>query len=411
MTQTLATGSAPAVRPLAGLRVIEFSHMVMGPSCGLVLGDLGADVIKVEPVGAGDNTRRLAGSGAGFFPAFNRNKRSVQVDLSSPRGLDFVRRLIRGADIVTENFRPGGLEAMGLGYDALSADHPGLIYCSLKGFLSGPYEQRAALDEVVQMMSGLAYMTGPSGRPLRAGSSVNDIVGGMFAAIGILAAVQERQRTGRGQLIRSGLFESSLLLVTQHMMQFAVTGQPARPMPERLAAWAVYDVFDTADNAQVFVGVVSDTQWAIFCDEFGLTSLKSDPALASNRDRVLARERFMPDLRRLFASLSRSDILARCARVRLPYAPIMRPDEMFDDPHLNHPGAMVEMTLPDGQTIGAPALPIEMNGHRPGRHHDLPRAGEHTREIAREAGFTEAEIADLMASGILDSAASRQKTL
>ena len=385
--------------PLSGIRVVEFSHMVMGPSSGLIFGDLGADVIKVEPMGEGDNTRQLAGSGAGFFPAFNRNKRSIQVDLKSAGGIAFVRRLIATADVMTENFRAGALEGMGLGYDSLGKDNSRLIYCSLKGFLSGPYEQRAALDEVVQMMGGLAYMTGPSGRPLRAGSSVNDIMGGMFAVIGVLAALQERHRTGKGQVIKAGLFENNVLLVAQHMMQFAVTGLAANPMPERLAAWAVYDVFDTEDGDQIFVGVVSDTQWSVFCDRFGLAEFKADPALATNRDRVLARERFMPALRAKFRGMTREAIIAGCEAIRLPYAPIMRPQDLFEDPHLNHPGAMIEITLPDGRKAKVPSLPLEMAGKRPGLHRDLPRAGEHTAAIASELGFSEDEIARLVSKG------------
>jgi len=393
--------TSPALLPLAGIRVVEFSHMVMGPSSGLIFGDLGADVIKVEPMGEGDNTRRLAGSGAGFFPAFNRNKRSIQIDLKSAEGIALVKRLIGTADVVTENFRAGGLEAMGLGYEALRADNPGLIYCSLKGFLTGPYEHRAALDEVVQMMGGLAYMTGPSGRPLRAGSSVNDIMGGMFAVIGVLSALQQRHRTGRGQFIKAGLFENNLLLVAQHMMQFAVTGQPARPMPERLAAWAVYDVFDTADASQIFMGVVSDTQWTAFCHAFDLADLAADPALKTNRDRVLARERFMPRLRQMFAGLARAAIIETCAALRLPYAPIQRPEDLFDDPHLNHPGAMVSVTLADGRRAKLPALPLELAGQRLGVTRDLPQAGEHTIEIAREIGLAEIEIARLTAAGVI----------
>ena len=298
----------PKALPLAGVRVVEFSHMVMGPACGLVLADLGADVVKIEPVGAGDNTRRLPGSGAGFFPTYNRNKRSLAVDLKSPEGLALVKRLIADADVVTENFRPGALDRQGLGAAALCEAHPRLIYCSLKGFLTGPYEQRTALDEVVQMMGGLAYMTGPPGRPLRAGASVNDVMGGMFAAIGILAALQERHTTGRGQVIRSGLFENNMFLVAQHMAQFAVTGKAAAPMPARISAWAVYDVFETADDDQVFVAVVSDTQWPLFCEAFGCADLGTDPDLATNPQRVHARERFMPRLREILKGHDRAAI-------------------------------------------------------------------------------------------------------
>ncbi|WP_284179934.1 CaiB/BaiF CoA-transferase family protein [Rhabdaerophilum sp. SD176] len=387
--------------PLAGIRVVEFSHMVMGPSCGLVLADLGADVIKVEPAGAGDNTRRLAGSGAGFFVSFNRNKRSIALDLKSPRGLALVRRLIASADVMTENFRPGALEALGLGYEALKAENPRLIHCSLKGFLTGPYENRAALDEVVQMLGGLAYMTGPPGRPLRAGASVNDIMGGMFAAIGILAALHERQTTGLGRSVKAGLFENCIYLMSTHMMQYAVTGKPAAPMPNRLAAWAVYDVFDVADGSQVFVGVVSDTQWSAFCAAFGLEDLLADPALATNRDRVLARERFMPRLRTLFAGRSRAEILAECERIGLPFAPINRPEDMFDDPHLNHPGAMVPVTIPGGASARVPALPLEFDGKRPGLRHDIPKAGEQGIALCRELGLGEDEIEALLVEGAM----------
>src|SRR3954467_3893802 len=202
--------------PLAGMRVVEFVHVVRGPACGLVLADLGAEVIKIEPLD-GDHTRKLTASGAGFFPTFNRNKKSLAIDLKSSAGRDIVLKLIASADVLTENFRPGAMDELGYGYEALRTLKPELIYCSLKGFLAGPYEHRAGLDETAQMMGGLAYMTGPRGRPLRAGASVNDIMGGMFAAIAILSAVVQRRRTGRGQHVKSALFENCAFLVAQHM--------------------------------------------------------------------------------------------------------------------------------------------------------------------------------------------------
>ena len=387
--------------PLSGIRVVEFSHMVMGPSCGLVLADLGADVVKVEPVPAGDNTRRLVGAGAGFFATFNRNKRSLALDLKAPKGLALAKRLIARADVMTETFRPGGLEALGLGYAALSAEHPRLIYCQLKGFLAGPYENRAALDEVVQMMGGLAYMTGPPGRPLRAGTSVNDIMGGMFGAIGILAALHERERTGKGQMVRSALFENNVFLVAQHMAQFAVTGRPAAPMPARISAWGIYDVFDTKDGEQVFLGVVTDTQWAVFCEVYGLPELFGDASLATNPQRVAERERLLPILRDLFRKFTRAEIVAAFERARLPFAPIMKPEELFEDPHLSTEGAMIELTKADGETMPVPALPLEMAGRRFGRRLDVPRLGEHSEEVAAELGYERELIAELEAEGIL----------
>jgi crotonobetainyl-CoA:carnitine CoA-transferase CaiB-like acyl-CoA transferase len=387
--------------PLAGIRVVEFSHMVMGPSCGLVLGDLGADVIKVEPVPAGDNTRRLVGAGAGFFATFNRNKRSIALDLKSNKGIALVRRLIAKSDVVTENFRPGSLDAMGLGYEVLKGDNPRLIYCSLKGFLTGPYEHRVALDEVVQMMGGLAYMTGPPGRPLRAGTSVNDIMGGMFAAIGTLAALHERARTGKGQLVRSSLFENNVFLVAQHMAQFAITGKAAAPMPSRISAWGIYDVFDTKDDDQVFIGVVTDTQWSVFCDIYDLRDLYADQSLATNSQRVAARERLLPILRELFSRFTRAEIVATFEKAGLPFAPIVRPEELYDDPQLATRGAMLEVTLDNGRTTQIPALPLEMDGQRLSLHRDLPRIGEHGTEIAAELGYGREEIDELVAEGIL----------
>jgi crotonobetainyl-CoA:carnitine CoA-transferase CaiB-like acyl-CoA transferase len=387
--------------PLDGIRVVEFSHMVMGPSCGLVLADLGADVVKIEPVGEGDNTRRLPGSGAGFFATFNRNKRSLALDIKSLKGLALAKRLIARADVLTENFRPGGLEALGLGYAALEIDNPGLIYCALKGFLSGPYEQRAALDEVVQMMGGLAYMTGPPGRPLRAGAPVNDMMGGMFAVIAIMAALIERQSTGRGQLVRSALFENNAFLVSPHMAQFAVTGEPPRPMPARIASWAIYDVFDTGDDNQIFIAVVTDTQWRAFCEAFQLSGMLADATLATNLQRVAARDRLLPSLRELFKCLGRAEISARCEAAGIGFAPIQRPDELLDDPHLARPGAMLEVTMPQGRTMRIPALPIEMNGQRLEKRLDIPRVGEHSADIAGELGYTPKFIAELIAEGVL----------
>ena len=385
--------------PLSGIKVIEFSHMVMGPSCGLILGDLGADVIKIEPPGDGDKTRRLPGSGAGFFPVFNRNKRSLAIDLKSPKGIALVKKLIAGADVVIENFRPGALDALGLSYDMLKSENPGLIYCSLKGFLSGPYEHRAALDEVVQMMGGLAYMTGPPGRPLRAGAPVNDMMGGMFAAIAIMAAVIERGRTGRGQLVKSALFENNVWLVAPHMAQYVVTGQVVNPMPARISAWAVYDVFETADEP-IFVGVVTDTQWAAFCKEFERPDLVTE-ALSSNPKRVAEREHFLPILRTMFKALTRDEIAGRCERIGLPYAPVMRPHDLFDDPHLAEPGAMTEVSYAAGKSMRVPALPVEMDGHRLGRRLDAPRVGEHSEAIARELGLGTAEVQALIDDKII----------
>jgi len=371
--------------PLSGIRVVEFSHMVMGPTCGMILGDLGAEVIKIEPPG-GDKTRTLIGSGAGFFPLFNRNKKSVSADLSNPKDRERVEMLIASADIVSENFRPGALKKHGFDYASLKKKHRRLIYVSHKGFLPGPYEHRVALDEVVQMMAGLAYMTGPPGRPLRAGSSVNDIMGGMFGVIGALAALQERERTGKGQEVQVGLFENCVLLSAQHMLQYRLTGVASPPMPDRINAWGVFDLFDTADGEQVFLGVVTDTQWAVFGRAFDLGALADDPRLATNTLRVQARSWMLPALREIVKRYSAKDLQDVFEREGLPYAPIVRPEQLFDDPHLLASGGLAELTLDRGNTTPVPLLPLLLGGRHLKPRMPLPKIGEHNAELGAAQG-------------------------
>ncbi|MCA3217036.1 MAG: CoA transferase [Burkholderiales bacterium] len=384
--------------PLTGIRVIEFAHMVMGPSCGMVLADLGAEVIKVEPV-AGDNTRRLAGSGAGFYAAFNRNKKSLAVDLADPQARAAVLALVARADIVSENFRSGAMDRLGFGQAALQALKPDLIYVSHKGFLAGPYEERTALDEVVQMMAGLAYMTGPPGRPLRAGASVNDIMGGLFGALGAVAALVQRDKTGAGRRIDSGLFENCVYLVAQHMMQFAVTGQPAAPMPARLPAWGIYDVFTAADGPQLFLAVVSDTQWRAFCQALARPDWRDDARLASNPLRVAARDWLLPQVADVLGARRGAELVALATAAGLPWAPITAPEQLFDDPHLQASGGLAPLTLPDGRATAVPLLPLAWDGARLPLRASPPRVGEHTRALLAEAGLDEAAIEALIARG------------
>ncbi len=379
--------------PLSGLKVVEFTHMVMGPAAGAVLASLGAQVIRVEPV-EGDKTRTLLGSGAGYFPMYNRHKQSLALDLKSEQGLAAARRLATSADILIENFRPGALDGLGLGYAALRELNPRLIYCSAKGFLPGPYENRTALDEVAQMMGGLAYMTGPPGRPLRAGTSVIDVAGGMFGVIGVLAALEERHRTGKGRLVQASLFETTVFLVGQHMAQLAVTGKPASPMPARVSAWAIYDVFETRDHP-VFIGVVTDALWEKFCRIFALDDLWADAGLRRNNDRVLQRERILPRIRALIAGLTRDEVIGRLEGTGLPFAPIGRPEDMFDDPHLLASGALEPVTLPDGTKTRLPTLPIALDGALVARSATLPGSGADGEAVLREWGFRADEIARL----------------
>jgi len=374
--------------------------MVMGPTCGLVLADLGADVVKVEPL-EGDNTRRLKAAGAGFFPVFNRNKTSLGVDLKRAEGRDLVLRLIDRADVLTENFRPGALDKLGFGYEALAKRNPRLVYCSLKGFLDGPYDHRPALDEVVQMMGGLAYMTGLPDRPLRAGSSVVDILGGTFGAVGVLAALRERETTGRGGRVTSALFESTAFLVAQHMAQFELTGEAPPPMSVKRPAWSVYDIFETADGDRLFVGVVTDTQWEIFCREFEASELAADPRLRSNSERVKERAWLIPRLAAMLKRHSKAELAAKLEAIGLPFAPIAKPWDLLDDPHLKASGGLLETRLPDGRTFRAPTLPLAMGGKRLPKRLDPPAVGEGARALLAGLGYAPADIAALHKQGVV----------
>ena len=385
--------------PLAGLRVVEFTHMIMGPSIGAILAGLGAEVIHVEPIG-GDKTRTLIGSGSGFFPTFNRGKSSICLNLKSPEGISVAKKLVDSADILVENYRPGAMDRLGLDYDSLASTNPRLIYCSAKGFLPGPYEKRTALDEVAQMMGGLAYMTGPPGRPLRAGSSVIDITGGMFGVIAIQAALEERHRTGRGQKVQSALFETTVYLVAQHMAQLAVTGKAAAPMPARLSVWAIYDVFETRDDP-VFIGVVTDSLWEKFCELFELDALWADVSLRENNARVMRRDEIIPTIRELMGSYTRAEIIAKLDGSGLPFAPIAKPEDMFDDPHLNASGGLEPVILPDGRETKLPLLPIKMNGRRLGNSPHIPVSGADTRSVLKSLGYDAGAIDALMVSGAI----------
>jgi len=389
--------------PLAGLKVVEFCQIIMGPSCGVVLADLGADVIKVEPAPGGDKTRKLSGFAAGFFSSFNRNRRSIALNLKDPKGLEIALKLIAEADVLTENFAPGTMNRLGCGYEAVSKMNPGLVYCSLKGFLSGPYEKRQALDEVVQFMGGLAYMTGPPGRPLRAGASVIDIMGGTFGVVGILAALRERDRTGKGQLVKSALFENVAHLMGTHMSGEAIQQKEVPPMPVRWSAWAVYEVMETSDGEQVFIGITSDNHWQRFCEKFGRSDWLADPEFQTNEDRVAAQERLKPMVRDMIRAHTKSEVLAICEEINIPFAPVAETKDLFDDPQLNANGRMLETRLPDGRTVKLPRLPIEIGDHDLGLRTQPPEVGEHTREILDALGYTPETLDQLEEDNIIES--------
>jgi crotonobetainyl-CoA:carnitine CoA-transferase CaiB-like acyl-CoA transferase len=388
--------------PLAGIRVLELGHNIMGPACGLILADLGAEVYKVERPGKGDDTRWLQGFGAGFFTCFNRNKKSLAIDLKAEQGRELFLRLVAGADVLIENFAPGTIDRLGLGYAACRERNPGLIFCSLKGFMPGPYAHRPALDEVVQMMGGLAYMTGPSGNPMRAGASVTDILSGGFGVIGILAALYQRRQSGQGQMVQASLFESVAFLMGQHMAGAAVSGQAPPPMPERGRTWAVYELFQTRDGQQVFVGITSDRHWRRMCATFGFSDWAKDPRLATNQGRLEARDWFSPELRNRLEKLNKVELMGLAEEAGIPFAPVNQPVDLWDDPHMRASGGLAETETPAGKRVGLPKLPLRMGGHGFDLRLQPPLVGEGAGDILRLAGLTSEEIEALAAAGVIE---------
>jgi crotonobetainyl-CoA:carnitine CoA-transferase CaiB-like acyl-CoA transferase len=398
--------------PLRGLRVLEFSHTVMGPTAGLLFAELGADVIKIEPAPNGDHTRGLGGFAAGFFAAFSRNKRSLAVDLKRPDGQAVVHALIPTADVVLENYGPGTMERLGCGYEQLAPLNPRLIYLALKGYLAGPYEHRPALDEVVQFQTGLAFMTGPPGRPLRAGASVIDILGAAFGVIAAQAALRERDITGNGQRVSSALFESAAFLMSTHMAGMIATGLDARPMPARRGAWAIYEVFQTAADGQLFIGVTSDQQWTRFVEAFDLRELAADPRLGTNLMRLQERTWLIPALQDVLIRLPQAEVEARCQQAQVSWAPVGQPGDLFTDHHLLATGGLLDVIISriggtEGKPAKLPALPLEFgpSRERPGIRMQSPRMGEHTIEVLTAAGLSAPDIERLLEAGVIVSAA------
>jgi crotonobetainyl-CoA:carnitine CoA-transferase CaiB-like acyl-CoA transferase len=386
--------------PLNGLRVLEFTHAVMGPTTGLLLADMGAEVIHVEPP-QGDETRRLKGFGTGYFPFYSRNKKSLAVDIKNEQGKEIIYQLAKNADVVVENFGPGTMERLGFGYEKLKSINDKIIYCSLKGFLNGPYENRHAMDEVVQMMGGLAYMTGRPGDPLRAGTSIIDITGGMFGFIGILLALYERHSSGKGKLVKASLFETTAFLMGQHMAYGAITQTPVPPMPARVSAWSVYRIFNTKDNDQVFIGIISEKHWVRFCEVFGWNDWLADDRLQTNNRRIDNREWFLPELENRLKQYSKSDIVHKCEEAAIPFAPIAKPEDLFEDLQLNAGAMLLPTILPDGTHTKLPATPLDYDGQKAGLRFNPPAIGEHTSEILKSIELSEDAIDNLTRNNII----------
>jgi crotonobetainyl-CoA:carnitine CoA-transferase CaiB-like acyl-CoA transferase len=398
--------SGTAALPLERLRVLELGHIIAGPSAGLVLADLGADVIKVERPDEGDQSRGMPTGLSANFYFLNRNKRSIAIDLKgSSEGRALFLRLVTTADVVIDNFAYGAVEGLGLGYDVLARTNPRLIYLALKGFLPGPYEARPFLDELAQMSAGLAFMTGPRGQPMRAGASIVDVGAAAYGVIAVLAALQQRAETGVGQKITSGLYETTVFWVAQWLASYAATGEPSVPLPElkqgTRMGWGIYQLFTAADGEEVFIGVTSNAHWERFCKEFALDDLLADDRLDDTAKRVAARAwlpgRVAEEMRR-YAS---AELAERLERARVPFAPLRRPDQLVDDPHLNASGQFIATPLPGREPAKLPKLPVRSTAYEFGLRREAPRLGEHTREVLEELGLPKDEIERLKARRII----------
>ena len=388
--------------PLDGLRVLELGHIIAGPSAGLLLADLGADVIKVEKPAEGDQTRGMPAGNWANFHFFNRNKRSITIDLKgSQEGRELFLRLAGSADVVIDNFAYGAVEGLGLGYEVLSKANPRIIYMALKGFLPGPSEARPFLDELAQMAGGLAFMTGPRGKPMRAGASVVDVGAAAYGIIAVLAALHQRERTGVGQKITSGLYETSVYWVGQWLANFAATGEPSVPMPEMRQGtrmgWGIYQLFEASDGEQVFIGITSNAHWERFCKEFGLGDLLADEGLDDNAKRVAARGWLPARIGEEMRKYASGELAERLERARIPFAPLRRPDQLVDDHHLNASNQFMDTPLPGRGTAKLPKMPVRSTAYEFGLRRPAPELGEHTRDVLTELGLTKDEI-DALAS-------------
>jgi crotonobetainyl-CoA:carnitine CoA-transferase CaiB-like acyl-CoA transferase len=390
--------------PLEGMKVVEFGQIISGPTAGLIFGDMGADVVKVEPIDAGLPSRPNNLRNGSFF-YFNRNKRGLAVNIATPEGLEVALRLIKGADILIENMAPGTMDRLGLGYAKMREHNPRLVYCSIKGYLTGPNQSRPLMDEPGQMASGLAYMTGLPGQPLRAGASVVDIGAATYAVIGVMAALLERQSTGKGQHITGGLFETALFYVGQHMSNAQLSGEEPVPMSTARTAkggrTAIYDLFKCKGGKQVFIGIMSDPQWVRACAVLGMEDLVNDPALKYNAGRGAQRDMLMARISKAVADRESKEVVDALVKAGVTVAPVNTPLSVMDDEHVSAEGRTLPAEI--GGKIGRlPPLPYESSEYKFAvRHHAPAEPGKHTGEVLKELGYTAAEVEALARKGLV----------
>ena len=394
--------TAPAEASLSGIRVIDFTHMLAGPFATWVLGALGADVIKVERPGTGDFTREIAPQVGGesiYFASVNRNKRSIALDLKSKEGREIVGRLAANADILVENNRPGVMERLGLGYEALSSVNPTLIYASISGFgQTGPLRDRPAFDMVIQAMSGMMSITGTEdGPPVRVGTSLGDIGASLFSVTGILAALEQRHRTGRGKWIDVAMLDSQIAILENAVARWFNTGTRPRPLGSRHPMVAPFQAFATADDPMV-VCVDTAAQWQRLCDAIGRSDLVDDPRFADGNDRVRNHAELEPELEVAFASRRRDDWLAILANADVPCGPVNAIDQAMAMPQVAARHMASDLTAQGSGRFAAMPIRNEGDGAGPCERR-APQLAEHTDEILAELGYSEENIAQLRADG------------
>ena len=392
--------------PLKGVRVLELSHIVAGPSAGLILGDLGADVVKIEHPSVGDTARSNSSNGATFL-TYNRNKRYLALDLKGAKGREVFERLVKTSDVVLDNFAPDALNRLGLGYEWGCKVNPRIIYCSIKGFLPGPYSDRPFLDELAQMAGGLAYLTGLKDQPMRAGASITDIGAASYGVMGILAALYRRQITGRGDYIESGLYETIVFWISQYVTRAQLTGTnpPARGSRSsgmgQAMGWGVYQLFATSGGRKIFIAVTANRHWKALCDVLGFGDWKNAAEFGSNKKRSAEKVRIAERITEVVKLCDFDDLSDRLYKAGVPFAPVNTPLDLLEEKHLKEGDRWMPVRIP-GRDLKVPKIPFAMLTTEDFSVRENPGPlGEHTDSILSELGYSDSEIEALKTSDVV----------
>jgi crotonobetainyl-CoA:carnitine CoA-transferase CaiB-like acyl-CoA transferase len=391
---------------LDGVRVIDLSRVIAGPWCGALLADLGADVIKVEDTGPGDESRTWPphkdGEAAAYL-LFNRNKRGIALDLKQPEAVEVVKRLVKDADVVIENFRTGTMESFGLGYDVLDRINPRLIYCSVSAFgRTGPRKDSPGYEALMQAFSGIMSITGePGGQPVRAGVSFLDLTTGILCALGVSNAIIQREKTGLGQRVDGSLLETAVSLLAFHAEGYLLTGALPRPLGSGHPSLSPYRNFKCGDGQWIFIAAANDRFWQKLAKALGLTDLAADPRFEKNQGRVANRAELEGILEKTIGALDREPLLKRLEEADVPATPVNTVDQVMNDPQTAERGIVQRVMHPKLGEIPVVGMPLSFSAMTPGVRRHAPMRGEHTDEILAECGYSAAQIADLRARKVV----------